>query len=156
MHRHSLPFTDAVGKDGILAREGEVLDDGRSGGKDGRGIGAGRGSMAVGAMASESSDPKLAGVPERRRHPRRLLPPLSLRIEERKYKTDDWSIGGFRIGAFHREVRPGDMVTGSVVTWGGLRREAFEADVVRLTAEGGISCRFLALPRLVLKIVSGI
>jgi len=105
-------------------------------------------------MASESSPPRLAAGSERRKHPRRLLPRLTLRIEDRKYRTNDWSIGGFRIGGFHREVRPGDMLTGSIVTWAGLRRESFEADVVRMTPEGQVSCRFLILPRAVLRIIS--
>ena len=73
-------------------------------------------------------------------------PPLTLRFEDHNYKTTDWSIGGFRISDFHRPVHPGDRLDGGVVTWGGLKQEAFEATVVRLSYEGDVCCRFLTLP----------
>lgn len=105
-------------------------------------------------MAVESSSPEIPREHERRRHPRRLLPRLILSIEDHTYRTRDWSLGGFRISGFHRDVRPGEQFNGSVVTWLGLRRETFDTDVVRLTPEGDVSFRFLTLPRVVLKIFS--
>lgn len=105
-------------------------------------------------MASDSNAWELAGGHERRRYPRRVSPRLTLRFEDHKYKTNDWSIGNFRIGSFHRQLRPGDMLDGVVEYWAGLRRESFEADVVRLTPEGEVCCRFLTLPRYVLRVVS--
>ena len=70
---------------------------------------------------------------------------LTLRIKDHNYKTTDWSIGGFRISRFHRLVHPGEELKGNVVTWGGLKQEAFKADVVRLSREGDVDCRFLTL-----------
>ncbi len=97
-------------------------------------------------MWREKSDPKLAGGRERRQHPRHVARRLTLRFEDHNYKTTNWSVGGFRISDFHRPVRPVDRLEGSVVTWGGLKQEAFEAAVVRLTPEGDVCCRFLTLP----------
>ncbi len=85
---------------------------------------------------------------ERRQHARRSSPILTLRIEGKKYKTLDWSLGGFRIEGFHREIRTGETLKGSVDKLGGLRREPFEVDVVRLTQEGHVCCRFLVMPKL--------
>ncbi len=59
-------------------------------------------------------------------------------------------MGGFRISDFHREIRTGEDVVGSIDSFAGLVREPFEADVVRLTEEGDVCCRFLVLPKAVL------
>ena len=82
-----------------------------------------------------------------------MAPRLTLRFEDHDYKTIDWSIGGFRIGVFHRPVRQGDRLEGGVITWGGLKQEAFEAAVVRLSREGDVCCRFLTLPLAMLRAV---
>ncbi len=97
-------------------------------------------------LGQEKSGLKLAGGRERCQHPRHVARRLTLRFEDHNDKTTDWSIGGFRISDFHRPVRPGDRLEGSVVTWGGLKQEAFEAAVVRLNREGDVCCRFLTLP----------
>ncbi len=104
-------------------------------------------------MGQEKSDPKLPGGREQRQHPRYAMPRLSLRFEGHNYKTTDWSIGGFRISGFHRPVRPGETLEGSVVTWGGLKKEAFKADVVRLSHEGDVCCRFLTLTKAMFMVV---
>ena len=44
-------------------------------------------------------------------------------------------------------MRPGEKLGGSVVSWGGLKKEAFEADVLRLDPEGDVCFRFLTLTR---------
>ncbi len=102
-------------------------------------------------MRQEKSDPKIPDERERRQHSRHVAPRLTLRFEDHNYKTIDWSIGGFRISDFHRPVRPGETLEGSVVTWGGLKKEAFKADVLRLSREGDVCCRFLTLPCAMLK-----
>ena len=98
-------------------------------------------------MGQEKSNLKFPGGQGRRQHPRYVAPRLTLRFEDHNYKTTEWSIGGFRISGFHRPVRPGEKLEGSVVTWGGLKKEAFEADVLRLDPEGDVCCRFLTLTR---------
>jgi len=102
-------------------------------------------------MGQQKRDPKLAGVHRKRQRPRHVARQLTLRFEDHNYKTIDWSIGGFRIGGFHRPVLPRDTLEGGVVTWGGLKKEAFKAVVVRLTQEGEVCCSFLTMPWAVLK-----
>ncbi len=102
-------------------------------------------------MRQEKRDPKLLAERKRRQRPRHVARRLTLRFEDHNYKTIDWSIGGFRISDFHRPVRPGETLEGSVVTWGGLKKEAFKAVVLRLTREGYVCCSFLTLPWAMLK-----
>ncbi len=102
-------------------------------------------------MGQQKRDPKLAGECKWRQRPRHVARPLKLRFEDHNYKTIDWSIGGFRISGFHRPVRPGDTLEGGVVTWSGLKKEAFKAVVLRLTPEGDVCCSFLTLPWAMLK-----
>ena len=47
-------------------------------------------------------------------------PQLTIRIEKIKYKTIDWSIGGFRINMPEATVTKGDVIDGEIV--GGIRR----------------------------------
>ena len=100
-------------------------------------------------MGQEKNDMKLAAVRERRQHSRHVAPRLTLRFEGRNYKTTDWSLGGFRISGFHRPVLRGEPLDGSVVTWFGLKREAFKAGIIRMSPEGDVCCRFLTLPKAV-------
>ncbi len=94
------------------------------------------------------------GGPERRQHERYKTPRLVLRIEEQKYRTLDWSMGGFRIGPFHRPLGPRETLTGTIDQMAGLLREPFEADITRITEDGEVCCRFLTLPNAVLKAVA--
>ena len=100
-------------------------------------------------LGQEKNDMKLAAVRERRQHSRHVAPRLTLRFEGRNYKTTDWSLGGFRISGFHRAVLRGEPLDGSVVTWFGLKREAFKAGIIRMSPEGDVCCRFLTLPKAV-------
>ena len=102
-------------------------------------------------MLQEKSDSRPAGAPKRRRYPRNVLPRLTLRFEGHNYTTTDSSVGDFRISSFHRPLRPREKLEGHVVTSGGLKREAFEAEVVRLNPDGGVSCRFLTPIKAVLR-----
>jgi hypothetical protein len=98
-------------------------------------------------MTDETSEASAAGEgSERRRHPRHSQPRLVLRIEERKYRTRDWSLGGFRIAGFHRPVDREEELEGVVTTWTGLFRESFNADVVHSGTGGDLRCRFRELP----------
>ncbi len=104
-------------------------------------------------MGQQKRDPKLAGGRKWRQRPRHVARRLTLRFEDHNDKTTDWSIGGFRISDFHRPLRPGDRLEGGVITWGGLKKEAFKADVLRLSREGDVCCRFLTLPMAMLRAV---
>ena len=97
-------------------------------------------------MADETGEGR-----ERRRHPRYKIPRLVLRIEKQKYRTRDWSLGGFRLNAFHRPVESGEQLQGVATTWTGLFREPFDADVVRSGGEGEVRCKFLERPKALLE-----
>jgi hypothetical protein len=94
-----------------------------------------------------------SSVAERRKQPRNSGPQLILRFEGQKYKTLDWSIGSFRIKDFHRPLRSGERLQGSIYSWFGMRHEDFEANVVRVEPSGEIGCMFLNLPRTVARMV---
>ena len=81
--------------------------------------------------------------PERRQHPRYTHRPLVLKIEGRRYRTIDWSLGGFRIGPFHREAIIGMRIEGSIVKSGRVQAGGFVAELVRFTEEGGIGLRWV-------------
>jgi hypothetical protein len=81
--------------------------------------------------------------PERRLHPRYSHRPLLLKIEGRRYRTIDWSLGGFRLGPFHREATIGMRIEGDVVKSGRVQPGRFVAQVVRFTEDGGLGLRWL-------------
>jgi hypothetical protein len=70
---------------------------------------------------------------------------------EPEYRALDWSLGGFRIGPFHRRLGLRETLTGTIESLAGLLREPFEADITRLTEAGEVCCRFLVLPKAVLQ-----
>src|ERR671923_57557 len=75
---------------------------------------------------------------DRRRHPRHAGPALALTIEGRRYKTVDWSLGGMRLGGFHRPLARGERVSGRVGRIARTRAGEFVAEVVHVTEEGGV------------------
>ena len=82
---------------------------------------------------------------ERRQHPRYTHRSLVLRIDGHRYRTIDWSLGGFRIGTFHREVAVGTMIEGKVAKCGRIQSGEFTAEVIRFTEDGGIGLRWMAI-----------
>ena len=102
-------------------------------------------------MSNEGISKWLGSGRDRRQHERIKSPRLTLRIESQKYRTLDWSLGGFRIGPFHRRLGAKETLTGTIESMAGLLRETFEADITRITEEGDVCCRFLVLPKAVLK-----
>lgn len=76
---------------------------------------------------------------ERRGDDRYDRPKLHLEIENHDYETMDWSLSGFKIAAFHRELQPRDHINLKVV--GGiksLRPREFIANVARITPNGDV------------------
>lgn len=51
---------------------------------------------------------------EQRAHTRYQSPAVHLTLEGQRYRTLDWSLGGFRIPAFHRVLVRGDRLAGTV------------------------------------------
>jgi hypothetical protein len=57
---------------------------------------------------------KLAAYCERRSSNRNQGEALTISVEGCTYKTHDWSLGGFRLDGFHRDLRIGDRITGTI------------------------------------------
>jgi hypothetical protein len=49
---------------------------------------------------------------ERRRDARVDQPTLTVELEGYPYRTDNWSLGGFRLSRLHRRVAPGERFSG--------------------------------------------
>lgn len=91
---------------------------------------------------------------ERRLFPRIARLPLLVVIDGRRYRTLDWSLGGFRIARMDRPVHCLDRLSGTVL---GLGREAeFVAEVTSVAEDGSVGVRFLELSPAVLIGLSGI
>lgn len=82
---------------------------------------------------------------ERRQYPRTRDPALQLVIEGKKYPTIDWSLGGFLIGGFHRDVEVRETVTGKIRGRKGIVGGEFTARVARKTEDGEIGFRFIEI-----------
>ena len=92
---------------------------------------------------------------ERRRHPRVEGRPLALRIDGRKYKTLNWSLGGFKISGYHAEMEPGDKIEGTIGPVAGVGPGPFVAEVVRVTEDGEVGLRLLEVLPAVFVAMSG-
>jgi len=82
-------------------------------------------------------------VAERRRYRRINSLVLRVTIDGVRYKTHDWSLGGFRLAAGPISRTIGEHVTGTVrIGLAGLSGP-FAAEVVRHDDEGRIAFRFI-------------
>jgi len=79
---------------------------------------------------------------ERRGRPRVTHRPMRLLIEGRRYKTRDWSLGGFRIVAPARAIPPRGTIAGAVEDSWSFAGGAFTAELC-WTREGEAGFRFL-------------
>ena len=82
---------------------------------------------------------------ERRQHTRYKEPALFVWIDGRRYRTADWSLGGFRLNEFHAELSLKQKVSGRIAPGRFRRSGQFEAQVVRRSEEHGIGFRFLQI-----------
>jgi hypothetical protein len=72
-----------------------------------------------------------------RRFARHATPSLTLKIDGRRLRTLDWSLGGCRIPALPRPLRRGDRLSGRIAAIGGARSGAFLAEVMYVSEELG-------------------
>ncbi len=79
---------------------------------------------------------------ERRGRPRVTHRPMRLLIDGRRYKTRDWSLGGFRIEAPARAIPPRGIVAGEVEDTWSFAGGAFTAELC-WSREGETGFRFL-------------
>ena len=82
-------------------------------------------------------------LPDRRRSPRFSKPALWVELDGWRYKTCDWSLGGFRIGECRKPTRPRDRVRGRLEGIGCVG--SFTAEVVRVGEDGTLAGRFLEI-----------
>ena len=82
---------------------------------------------------------------ERRQYPRTRDPALRLVIEGEKYPTIDWSLGGFLIGGYHRDIALRETITGKIRSRGGVVGGEFTAKVARKTDDGQVGFRFIEI-----------
>ncbi len=85
---------------------------------------------------------------DRRKHARITTPSLQLKIDGRKYRTLDWSLGGLRINGFHADVKPRDRLSGTIAGVGGVGGGGpgeFVAEVMRVAENGDVSVRLLEI-----------
>jgi hypothetical protein len=54
--------------------------------------------------------------PERRAQPRFAGPTPTIDLDGHSYRTDNWSLGGFRLCALHRAAVPGERLAESPAT----------------------------------------
>ena len=83
-----------------------------------------------------------AGAAERRGRPRITHRPMRLFIEGRRYKTRDWSLGGFRIEAPLRAIPPRGTIAGAVEDSWSFAGGEFTAELC-WSREGEAGFRFL-------------
>lgn len=87
-------------------------------------------------------------VPGSVRHDHRVTVPLTVVIDGRRHKTQDWSFGGFRIVDFGDQMREGDELSGQLVL--PYRDSTLHIDIrfrVAWRAKIDVGCHFLELPR---------
>jgi hypothetical protein len=92
---------------------------------------------------------------DRRRHPRFHVDPLSLKIDGKRYKSTDWSLGGFKVSRFHGDLGSGDRISGQI-NFPGAPRGEFVAEVVNIYAAREFGMRFLEISPKVFLAMSGL
>jgi len=86
---------------------------------------------------------------ERRRHRRVYDRPIKVNLEDKVYKTLDWSLGGFRINGFHRELERGEKLNGIIGPIARVKPGECIVEVVRIAENGDIGVRFIEIaPRI--------
>ncbi len=82
---------------------------------------------------------------ERRRHRRLQSSKLTVFIGGKRYKTNDWSLGGFRVTVPGTTLVTNDVISGPLHGPGLFDRGAYEACVVWVADSGEIGVRFIEL-----------
>ena len=96
------------------------------------------------------------GSQDRRVQRRFSHPPLHLKIDGKRFKTADWSLGGFRINGYHKRLKIGDRLTGQIKSINSSGPGTFVAEVVRIAETGGIGLRLLEITPAVFIAMAGL
>ena len=93
---------------------------------------------------------------DRRAHRRVYDRPIAVRLEDKAYKTLDWSLGGFRINGYHRELAVGVRLAGTIGPVNGARAGECLVEVVRLTDNGDVGLKFIEISPKVFVAMAGL
>lgn len=100
------------------------------------------------------------GSLERRAHRRFSYPALQLEIDGKRFKTTDWSLGGFRINGYINGYRGvpkiGDRLSGHIKSLNSSAPGTFVAEVVRIAETGEIGLRLLEITPAVFLAMAGL
>ena len=95
---------------------------------------------------AEATDKNVTGV-ERRRYRRIQEVKLTILIGDLRFKTRDWSLGGFRIFAPELVFRSNDLISGFIHGPGLFDRGSFEGFVAWVSETGEMGVRFAEVSR---------
>ncbi len=84
---------------------------------------------------------------ERRRHRRIQSVKLTIVIGENRYKTKDWSLGGFRIHALDQKFQANGHVAGLIHGPGLFDRGTFDGFIAWVSESGEVGVRFSEVSR---------
>jgi len=95
----------------------------------------GRLRQAIGAWSEQRGQLRHQGPPR-----------LVVKIEGKKYTTEDWSIGGLRLASFERPVKPKDIISGTFMSGiPKVKDRRFEARVIRAIATGEVGLQYMEI-----------
>lgn len=88
---------------------------------------------------------RAVGTRERRQHERHAHYPLTVKVEGKRYDTVDWSLGGFRLAGFHRDLERTEKLEGNIDGLDTAKPGRFLAEVVWRNEAGHVGLRFLEI-----------
>lgn len=100
--------------------------------------------FAAGDSRPEDSPRPVQGS-DRRRHRRIQTSKLTLLIVGKKYKTNDWSLGGFRVVVPGNNFVTNQRISGALLGPGMFDRGDYEAVIVWVADDGEVGAHFIEL-----------
>lgn len=89
--------------------------------------------------------PHSVSGPERRRHRRIQTSKLTVFINDKRYKTSDWSLGGFRVTVPGNDFATNQRISGAIHGPGLFNRGVYEAVIVWVADDGELGAHFIEL-----------
>jgi hypothetical protein len=100
--------------------------------------------LAGGESRTDATSQSASGV-DRRRHRRTQSSKLTIFICNKRYKTNDWSLGGFRIVVPGSEFIINQCINGAIHGPGMFDRGEYEASISWVGDNGEIGAHFIEL-----------
>ncbi len=89
-----------------------------------------------------------------RDHQRHRVPKLMVRFNGSRYKTDDWSLGGFKIDNCNKTLEPLEQISGEISMPIDGSKGLFTAEVIWTDDDGAAGLRFLAISPQILAVMA--